>query len=1091
MNRWGCATRLIQTAVALAIAGTLAVTGAAAEPILPDELRPVFSRLEANVAVGGSAAKNLSERDRAILFKHNDAINAAAFSGEIDSRVYQSAQNDYADLNRDFAADAAADAKADFTVQQRTSSTFSPGTDSDYITVVVDSVDEISDMKKGFNTRIQAYLAGHKVLNEPRSDWHNKLDTDFMADPRYVTEEQFQKIARLNNDAYSRRHSAEFEKLIRDPSNPPIDPFHVVAYTQEMDDFADKKGRSIDQMMGDPGFDQPRVQADVFRKMALQQKYISRIEMAENIWREQHGLPPRDYSNSPAARASDRTNATFDEIRDAHKVADQTLETAISNMIETMAEVQIADPDYTTDKAAADIATLLGRLSPAARQAILNRLSDLGLGGLVDGAVFDDTVLTHPQLPPAGNIDVPPLALPDHSGYATLYIEAGRNLAQEQLKLPPAVEEGFALPGLDETSERAWNNPQRKAKWGRLMSRAQDLLGPLTDGEQTDLTQIIKNQKVLEKRAMQAAFGEFVGVMPSGAQERLLQAESFYSAHKESIGEYQAIFQQINFVAALARAYHRKGASGVFETAMTMGCTMMTRHAAELAGAMAASAAGPTGAGGVAYYAVSAAGSYLGREVCSRFMAFLFKIRTGQGWLGNYVNYTDDPLVNEWIKIFYTGEIMTGANLDRPDLPPGLDFFFRERVRNKRDIAKKFKSQPLLHKALHNHWSTLKNEYPELDEYLNLVRSETARKIWHHIYEIAGESLVDTIREKNEAKKLPQTDPSSMLARFATGAVQWPPADGSRPPPRVVSGQAKKLGELSLGAVQSVSAKLGVVGLAGIDENLIFRWRIEGPGLPSDGEDDREAFFVEFPKKWTDPLKHLFKDIESRFDFELTPDRFKAGEAYEVVATVENTDEEFRFPFSVSGEAGDCDPASDDCGEDHEEAHFVISVEGQGFAPAFTYDAKPRTVDPDGTVWIGQSGAFVGHEVKGKSQIWMTLKAGEDHDEAKASFRRYLLSRACKADAEIWNNPARSAGLPDHSAPTVWQRGPKIVTVAGPFATRQEHSEDLDGDWQQIREKQPDGSYVFMNNLIEKMKQLIDCGGSCCAIQCTDPFHCG
>ncbi|MHA1158688.1 MAG: hypothetical protein ACTSP2_08100, partial [Alphaproteobacteria bacterium] len=174
MNRWGCATRLIQTAVALAIAGTLAVTGAAAEPILPDELRPVFSRLEANVAVGGSAAKNLSERDRAILFKHNDAINAAAFSGEIDSRVYQSAQNDYADLNRDFAADAAADAKADFTVQQRTSSTFSPGTDSDYITVVVDSVDEISDMQKGYNKRINAYLAGHEVLNEPRSDWHNK-----------------------------------------------------------------------------------------------------------------------------------------------------------------------------------------------------------------------------------------------------------------------------------------------------------------------------------------------------------------------------------------------------------------------------------------------------------------------------------------------------------------------------------------------------------------------------------------------------------------------------------------------------------------------------------------------------------------------------------------------------------------------------------------------------------------------------------------------------------------------------------------------------------------------------------------------------
>ena len=90
-------------------------------------------------------------------------------------------------LNTKFGQRAAQAAGADFTVQTRTSQTFSPGTDSDYITIVKDK-EQIGRMQSDYNRRVNEFLTENGAIDQPRSDWQKKLDTDFMADPAHVSE---------------------------------------------------------------------------------------------------------------------------------------------------------------------------------------------------------------------------------------------------------------------------------------------------------------------------------------------------------------------------------------------------------------------------------------------------------------------------------------------------------------------------------------------------------------------------------------------------------------------------------------------------------------------------------------------------------------------------------------------------------------------------------------------------------------------------------------------------------------------------------------------------------------------------------------
>ncbi|MBI2478807.1 MAG: hypothetical protein HYV60_09280, partial [Planctomycetia bacterium] len=126
----------------------------------------------------------------ALLFQNNDVINQARLNGWITDNHYQAAQKDFASRNAEFAKRAATEAGADFTPQKSKSTSYSPGTDSDFIATVKgnDPVGQIADMQARYNRNVNDFLKNSLESDgmhfQSRSDWHNRLDVDFMADPR-------------------------------------------------------------------------------------------------------------------------------------------------------------------------------------------------------------------------------------------------------------------------------------------------------------------------------------------------------------------------------------------------------------------------------------------------------------------------------------------------------------------------------------------------------------------------------------------------------------------------------------------------------------------------------------------------------------------------------------------------------------------------------------------------------------------------------------------------------------------------------------------------------------------------------------------
>ncbi|RMF03431.1 MAG: hypothetical protein D6773_07340, partial [Alphaproteobacteria bacterium] len=334
-------------------------------------------------------AGRATTKQRALLFKNNDAINAAAMQGWVPDSVYQQVQSDYAALNRHFASEAAREAGAGFEVQKSKSQTYTPGTDSDYITKVT-RPEQIGQMQSSYNRRINAFLAENEVLDAPSDTWHNKLDTDFMADPNHVTKAEFEQIAKMNNDAYKRREAAIFEAKSRDPDAPPITPQEYHAYAQEMQDFAAKKQGKMERWRNDPTLlNDPLEQAEYHRMMAQEQKYIERIENANRILREQQGLGPMERPGGPryevvetadgnyamreieegpsiSKRGSRRNvDAYFDTVN-ASVMADHVMNRALGDLSASIAEAAQVNPEFRA-QAAAQIADLTSEMTPAQR----------------------------------------------------------------------------------------------------------------------------------------------------------------------------------------------------------------------------------------------------------------------------------------------------------------------------------------------------------------------------------------------------------------------------------------------------------------------------------------------------------------------------------------------------------------------------------------------------------------------------------------------------------------------------------------------------------------------------------------------------
>ena len=350
-------------------------------------------------------------QQKALLFKQNDVINRARLNDWIPDAQYQAAQTDYAARNQMFASQAADEVvgPGNFTKQAAKPGKpkiYSPGTDSDYIVKVNDPA-QVKAMQDGYNRRIDEFLNQNNQLAERGTRWHNKLDTDFMADPKFVTKEQFEAIAQLNNAAYKRQLAAEYERISRADDGAKIQPEYLRAYTEEMQDFRIQKEAKLTLMREHPEiWRDPAFKASINQLMALEQKYIERIEASTDFVRKQNGLSPVERNpntdaftvikdgngndvllkrmpmdadgnalfvpreaGSMAARGSTRAPAAMNNTYAANAVAQNSLNRAVAQAAETYVAVGRTNPAF-RDAAPADIAVLTRDL-PAADKGLL------------------------------------------------------------------------------------------------------------------------------------------------------------------------------------------------------------------------------------------------------------------------------------------------------------------------------------------------------------------------------------------------------------------------------------------------------------------------------------------------------------------------------------------------------------------------------------------------------------------------------------------------------------------------------------------------------------------------------------------------
>src|SRR5687767_13360465 len=97
----------LQRAVVVAFVVFVSVTAPAYGKLLTAELEAALAAMQASSA---------TEYQRALLFQHNDVVNAAALNGELTNDLYQAAQRDFSLTNQRLGAEAAADVGAQFRV---------------------------------------------------------------------------------------------------------------------------------------------------------------------------------------------------------------------------------------------------------------------------------------------------------------------------------------------------------------------------------------------------------------------------------------------------------------------------------------------------------------------------------------------------------------------------------------------------------------------------------------------------------------------------------------------------------------------------------------------------------------------------------------------------------------------------------------------------------------------------------------------------------------------------------------------------------------------------------------------------------------
>ncbi|RJR35859.1 MAG: hypothetical protein C4576_24575 [Desulfobacteraceae bacterium] len=253
-------------------------------------------------------------RQKGLVFKHNRELNLMRIKGLISHDVYQACQRYYAEKNFEIAARAAKENGVELTVQKRdVKKAYDAGTDSDYIGNVR-SADQAKGIQNRYNSGVDEFLRESGIETKGGENWAVKNDVDIMADPKGLSANEFEKIAEVNNDAYKRPGAAEYEKKSRSGESPTLK--ETEAYLDEMRDFIEKKGRSIQELSNElreiskqpdaskPGTETHKrvlsLEAEVQLKQAQKSKYFERLQSGTAVLAEKAGMEPPDASALPS-----------------------------------------------------------------------------------------------------------------------------------------------------------------------------------------------------------------------------------------------------------------------------------------------------------------------------------------------------------------------------------------------------------------------------------------------------------------------------------------------------------------------------------------------------------------------------------------------------------------------------------------------------------------------------------------------------------------------------------------------------------------------------------------------------------------------
>ena len=592
--------------------------------------------------------------------------------------------------------------------------------------------------------------------------------------------------------------------------------------------------------------------------------------------------------------------------------------------------------------------------------------------------------------------------LGEAEGYEQAYLDSALELANALPGPTKKPMDAFILPEKSSVLIDARND--REAGYAAAKQRINAQLDEVYRGD--DLNALVETQRDLEVRAIDRSFARYFGDMPDTVQQSLISARAFYNQYQDDIKQLLQAYYWYRRLGAFAQAYYTLGPMGLLENGLKLGCDYFfdtTTKAVQGAAFMA-------DYGTVGTYLVAATGWGLRWFVCHQLLPMLFDSEAEEI---QPASYDPDPVVDEWVRILYTGEIESGV--DRPDLPPDLSFYERHGIHNSRELLHAFGDQERLHEALRSHWTALWNDDRALRTYLNIWDSDTALNIWKRIYAVSAESMVTALRTEVAALPKPQQPRVPELEQYPedveeTGWLGFP----QKPKPRIIRERPREIGTVSFGMEVDVLTRFAVLGIAGIDETITVEWEIPETGFLSSIQDSRK-FDFQFPEDRIDPSRDLVKTGVHTFSFKVDEQGFVAGKNYEVIVTFRETGSVLRIPFRVEpGEEqrpGTVDRTPQrplpEAGEKPvpEAVWLIINVAGSGYTPH----------------WAGGSTFY-----SGSHDQMFVVRRGQDPMAAIEEYRLALIGDPCEKDI-----PA-IPGLTNR--PTFWDSGPQITILdVGPF----------------------------------------------------------